>query len=211
MIKQSKNIYGEDMSNEKLESKEKVSMEFTDYQKMLMDEILNWEIDSEDGIIFITNEIEDGETTRLMKEVMYLRRVNPELKRLTLVINSPGGAVQDMLSIIDYIKSLDIPVDAVCRGSAMSAAALIFTCVTGKRYISKHSTLMYHESFNISAGKNRDVKAGQAYVDAMEEAADTLLAEHSNKDINFWKDAMIKDFYVSAEKAIELGVADHII
>lgn len=201
-------VYGENTSKQEVEQDE---MDFNDYQNMVREEVLNWELDSEDGLIIIGDEIDETEITRLMKKVIYIRKVNPDLTKLTLIINSPGGSAHAMLAIVDYMKSLDIPVDVVCRGMAMSAAAVIFTCATGKRYMSKHSTIMYHEISSFQVGKTKDAKSGMAHTERLEEAMYKLVAEHSNKDVAFWKDVMSKDYYVSADEALELGVLDAII
>lgn len=213
----SENVYGENVkpsTNQEEESDRILTrddLDFTDYQNLVREEVLNWELDSETGVVMLSEDIDSSEITRLMKEIIYIRKLNPDLERITMIINSPGGDAQTMLAIIDYMKSLDIPIDVICRGIAMSAAAVIFTCATGKRYISKHSTMMFHEISIFNMGKNRDVKASQKHTDFLEDAMYNLVAEHSNKDVEFWKNAMSKDYYVTAQEAVDLGVADAII
>ena len=43
---------------------------------------------------------------------------------INLMINSPGGDIYEMFGIIDYIESLDVKVNTICRGRAFSAAAI---------------------------------------------------------------------------------------
>ena len=200
-----KNIYGEEDNMLENNKEEKLD------KKFLMEEILDRQVDSENGIIFLNDEIGDCETSFLMKDVMYIRKINPNLEKLTLIIDSPGGSVYTMLGIVDYINSLDIPVDAVCRGQAMSAAAVIFSCVTGKRYISKNSVMMFHEMSLFNFGKINESKRVLDFHSKIEERVLDLLVSKSNKDLEFWKKVQEKDFYLLPEEAKELGLADEII
>lgn len=210
------NVYGEEIDNKIEKSNIHVidkdkEVELKDYQLIKQEEILNWHLDSDDGIIFLSDEICEHLVSEIMREVIYIRKLNPELKQLTMIIDSPGGSVHSMLAIVDYFKSLDIKVNVVCRGIAMSAAAVIFACATGKRYISKHSTMMFHEISSFNYGKAKDMKSNMKYTEMLENWVYELLAEHSNKDRKFWEEKMIQDYYIDAQTAVELGVADHII
>lgn len=195
------NIYGDE---EKVSHSQKV-------RERIKEELLDYQIDSENGIVFLNGEIEDCETSFFIRDVLYIRRMNPELESLNLIIDSPGGSLHTMFGIIDYIHSLDIPVNTICRGQSMSAAAMIFSCTSGKRYISKNSILMFHEMSLFSYGKINEAKTSMKFYETLEDRALDLIVKYSNKDVDFWRKTQEKDFYVTAEKALELGLADEII
>ena len=44
---------------------------------------------------------------------------------INVIINSDGGDVYDMLGLVDYIESLSVKVNTICRGKAFSAAAIL--------------------------------------------------------------------------------------
>ena len=106
-----------------------------------------------------------------------------------------------MFGIIDYIESLErnsnIQVNTICRGKAMSAAAMILACGTGKRLASKRSTVMIHEGSSMQAGKTSDVKAAQKYNAHLENMANTILGEKTTKDKKFWSEQTKTDLYLS--------------
>ena len=127
------------------------------------------------------------------------------------MINSPGGDVHEMLGIIDYIESLDVKVNTICRGRAFSAAAIILTCGTGSRMMSKRSTVMFHQSSSFLGGKMSDITAYLDNVKTLEVSIYEMLASRTKKDAAWWKDNMKSDLYLSAEELLEIGVIDQII
>ena len=127
------------------------------------------------------------------------------------MINSPGGDIHEMMGIVDYIKSLGVQVNTICRGKAFSAASIILTCGTGTRMVSKNSTIMFHQASSMISGKLTDVTATVDFVKQVEQDIYNLLAEKTKKDANWWKDNMRSDLYLTANMALEFGVVDQII
>jgi ATP-dependent Clp protease protease subunit len=93
----------------------------------------------------------------------------------------------------------------------MSAAALLLCSGTGVRGASKNSTIMFHEMSSGIYGKSSDMKANVQHMEKLEEILVTIMSQNSNKNGEFWKDKTIKDYYLSPEEAISLGVIDTII
>ena len=115
------------------------------------------------------------------------------------------------MGIVDYIKSLGVQVNTICRGKAFSAASIILTCGTGTRMVSKNSTIMFHQASSMISGKLTDVTATVDFVKQVEQDIYNLLAEKTKKDANWWKDNMRSDLYLTANMALEFGVVDQII
>ena len=169
-------------------------------------------VDYQDSIIFLTDDITDNTLTDLIIRVRSLLQNRKDKSAdINLMINSPGGDVHEMFGIIDYIESLDIKVNTICRGRAFSAAAIILLCGTGTRMISKRSTVMFHQTSSFLGGKMSDITAYLDNVKNLEVAVYELLAEKTKKDANWWKDKMRTDLYLSANDLISLGVIDEII
>ena len=169
-------------------------------------------VDYQDSVIFLNDEIDDTTLTDLIIRVRSLlqHRKNKSAE-INLLINSPGGNVHEMFGIIDYIESLDVKVNTICRGRAFSAAAIILLCGTGNRMISKRSTVMFHQTSSFLGGKMSDITAYLDNVKTLESSVYELLAEKTKKDANWWKDKMRTDLYLSAEELVHLGVVDQII
>ena len=169
-------------------------------------------LDYEDSIIFINDEITDHTLTDL---VIRMRSLLQHRKNKTapvnLMINSPGGDIYEMFGIIDYIESLDIKVNTICRGRAFSAAAVILTCGTGTRMMSKRSTVMFHQSSSFLGGKMSDITAYLDNVKNLEKVIYSMLAERTKKDAEWWRNKMRSDMFLTAEELLEIGVIDQII
>ena len=169
-------------------------------------------VDYNDSIIFINDDITEHTLTDLIIRVrnLLLNRKD-KASPINLMINSPGGDVHEMFAIIDYIESLDVKVNTICRGKAFSAAAIILACGTGSRMMSKRSTVMLHQSSSFLGGKMSDITAYLDNVRNLESSIYKILAEKTNKDAQYWKMKMKSDMYLTAEKSKELGLIDEII
>ena len=78
---------------------------------------------------------------------------------IPIIIDSYGGGVYSLLSMIDVIKTSPVPVATIVTGKAMSCGAVLFTCGTeGMRYISNNSTLMVHDVASGTRGKLGDME-----------------------------------------------------
>ena len=169
-------------------------------------------VDYEDSIIFLNDDITDHTLTDLIIRMRSLLQNRKDKKApVNLMINSPGGDVHEMLGIIDYIESLDVKVNTICRGRAFSAAAIILTCGTGTRMMSKRSTVMFHQSSSFLGGKMSDISAYLDNVKNIEKTIYDILAEKTNKDREWWRDNMKTDLYLTAEQLKEFNVIDEII
>jgi len=169
-------------------------------------------VDYNDSIIFLNDEINDTTLTDLIIRMRSLLQNRQDKKApVNLMINSPGGDVHEMLGIIDYMESLDVKVNTICRGRAFSAAAIILACGTGNRMMSKRSTVMFHQSSSFLGGKMSDISAYLDNVKNIEKTIYDILAEKTNKDQAWWKDNMKSDLYLTAEQLKEYNVIDTII
>ena len=169
-------------------------------------------VDYNDSIIFLNDDITDNTLTDLIIRMRSLLQNREDKKApVNLMINSPGGDVHEMLGIIDYIESLDVKVNTICRGRAFSAAAIILACGTGTRMMSKRSTVMFHQSSSFLGGKMSDISAYLDNVKNIEKTIYDILADKTNKDQSWWKDNMKTDLYLTAEQLKEFNVIDEII
>ena len=175
---------------------------------------MDYGIDVEASSVLLFGEIMDGSLydiiTRI-RAILHMRKDEHKDDPINLIINSDGGSVYEALGIIDYMQSLDVKVNTICRGRAMSAAALILCAGTGIRAASQFSTIMFHEISSDIYGKSSDMKANVQHMEKLEEILLGILKSNSNKDIEFWKNVTIKDYYITPSDAMNLGVIDAII
>ena len=175
---------------------------------------MDYGIDVESSTIYLFGDIADGtlyDFTLKIKAILHMRDDSKKDEPINIVINSDGGDVYEALGMIDYIQSLNVKVNTICRGRAMSAAALLLCSGTGVRAASKNSTIMFHEISSGIYGKSSDMKANVQHTEKLEEILINIITANSKKDSIFWKDKILKDYYLSPEEALELGVIDNII
>ena len=164
-----------------------------------------------DSLVYLVGEIGEFSLFDFVSRCRTILRERPKENSndpINLMINSNGGNTFEMFGIIDFMKSLNVKVNVICRGQAMSAAAMILACTTGSRICSKHSTIMLHEASIGQYGKSSDIQASAKQYKKMEEDCLTLLAESTKKDVDWWRENTRKDLFLSAEEALELGIID---
>jgi len=175
---------------------------------------MDYGIDVNASSVLLFGEIMDGTLYDLITRIRAVLHMRDETRKndpINLVINSTGGSVYEALGIIDYIQSLDVKVNTIVRGCAMSAAALILCAGTGVRAASKNSTIMFHEMSSDIYGKSSDMKANVQHMEKLEDILLDIMHTNSKKDVEWWKTTTIKDFYITPVEALELGVIDTII
>jgi ATP-dependent Clp protease protease subunit len=109
------------------------------------------------------------------------------------------------------MESVEVPINVIARGRAMSAGAMILCCGTGIRAASKNTTIMVHEASANIFGKSADIKANAEHIDELEEDFYKMMAQKTKHDEEFWRKACRKDYYMTAAKAAELGLIDQVI
>lgn len=175
---------------------------------------IDYGFDVNTSSVLMFGDIAEGTLYDLVLRIRAILHMRDEEKKndpINIIINSDGGDVYEALGMIDFIQSLDVKVNTICRGRAMSAAALLLCAGTGTRAASKNSTIMFHEISSGIYGKSSDMKANVQHTEKLEEILINIITTNSKKDSTFWKERILKDYYLSPEEALELGVIDTII
>ena len=203
-------LYTMNPSNVKFDYKNE-SGDDTDPHKHFFREF-DYGIDLTDNVIVICDEIQMGLLPEFIAKVRLLKKVNNEATTINILLNSGGGDVVETLGIIDYIRgNKDMKFNIICRGIAMSAAALLLAAGTGVRAASKHSKIMVHQLSTFAAGKLSDVKSNAKFADRLEDECNSMMAEFTKKPKEWWQSNQQSDLFLSAEEALELGIIDKII
>lgn len=211
-----KNFYDDEVTEEK-ENTTKKNQESSEDLPVKWKEALaqiDYGIDVATSTVYMFGDIGDGtlyDFTLRVRAILHMRDEEKKNDPINIVINSDGGDVYEALGMIDYIQSLDVKVNTICRGRAMSAAALLLCSGTGIRAASKNSTIMFHEISSGIYGKSSDMKANVQHTEKLEEILINIITLNSKKDASFWKDKILKDYYLSPEESLELGVIDSIL
>lgn len=131
---------------------------------------------------------------------------------IKIYINTRGGSVDDMWSLIHVIESSQTPIYTYCTGYAYSAGFLIF--IAGhKRFMGKHALVMYHILSGGNCGNFKELEAHMELLTGIQDRIEkhvmekTKIPAHKLKNIRDTK----KDWYIRPKEAIKLGIADRII
>lgn len=121
-------------------------------------------------------------------------------KRIQVWINSPGGIVEDGMSIFSAIQKSTTKVDTYCVGMAASIAGVIFQAGS-KRIMSDYAYLMYHNPYG-----SDDDKGMTAITDMIV----TMIAGRTGKSKDDIQKMMDQTSWISAEEAVASGMCDKI-
>lgn len=132
-----------------------------------------------------------------------------------VVIDSYGGEVYSLMSMIAAIKGSKIPVATVVEGKAMSCGVILASCGTkGLRFISEDATLMVHDVSSGAWGKNSEIQASADETKRLNEKIYEILAQNTGKSSDWFHKKINKrgraDWFVDPDKAISIGLCDKI-
>lgn len=162
-------------------------------------------------IIFIGTTIDENIANIVIAQLLYLEAEDPD-KDIMLYINSPGGLVTAGLAIYDTIQYIKPDVCTICVGQAASMAAVLLAAGTsGKRYALRHSRIMLHQPIGAFQGQATEVEIQAKEILRLREILNEILAKHTGQSKEKIKQDTERDFYMSAEEALEYGVIDKIL
>ena len=96
-------------------------------------------------IIFITGPIEDGMSTLVCAQLLFLEAENPK-KEISMYINSPGGVVTSGMAIYDTMQFIKPAISTLCMGQAASMGSLLLTAgAKDLRFALPNARVMLHQ------------------------------------------------------------------
>ena len=163
-----------------------------------------------DREIRLEGEINSAVAGEICSQLEYLDR-NGE-GEIILYINSPGGSVVDGRAIIDCIKMCRNPVATVCMGLAASMGAVLLAAgEPGRRFLSPGSEVMIHQPLGGTQGQASDVELMARHLLHTKENLTMLLAKLSGRSEEEIRRDCDRNYYMSAQEAIDYGLADHLL
>jgi ATP-dependent Clp protease protease subunit len=164
-----------------------------------------------DRIVFIDGEINDLNADMVVAQLLFLDGQDTE-KDINLYINSPGGSVTAGLAIYDTMQYLKSDVQTICLGQAASMAALIVAAgAPGKRLVLPSSRMLIHQPWGGASGQARDIGIQSKEIIRLKKMTIDYFAKHTGKEPRIIAADMERDFYMSAQDAVDYGVADRIL
>lgn len=164
-----------------------------------------------DRIIFIGTGIDDQVANVVVAQLLFLRMEDPK-KEISIFINSPGGYITAGLAIYDTIRFLGCDVKTYCIGQASSFAAVLLAAGTkGKRYALPNSRIMIHQPAGGVTGTSMDIHIQAREIVLMKQRLAKVLADETGKELETILKDWDRDFFMSAEEALDYGIVDQVI
>lgn len=162
-------------------------------------------------IIFLTGQIEDNMSNIIIAQMLFLEAKNPE-KDIHLYINSPGGVVTSGMSIYDTMQYIKPDVSTICIGQACSMGAFLMCAgKKGKRYCLPNSRIMIHQPLGSYRGQASDIEIHAREIFKTKLKINELISYHTGKSLDKIRKDTERDYFFSAQEAIDYGLADKIL
>lgn len=133
-----------------------------------------------------------------------------------VIIDSYGGYVHSLLSMIAVIQSSAVPVATICVGKAMSCGSILLSCGTeGMRFMDKNATVMVHDVSAIQFGKTPELKASASETDRLSKLIFTLMAKNcGHKSAEYFTDILHEkshaEWYLTPQEAKKHNIVNQI-
>jgi ATP-dependent Clp protease protease subunit len=167
-----------------------------------------------DRIILIGRPIDDVVANLVVAQLMYLAADDPE-KEIQIYVNSPGGAVTAGFAIYDTMQYVRAPISTVCIGRAASFGTVVLMAgEKGRRFSLPSSTIHMHQP--LIGGQGMQGQASDLDIHAREilrikDVLNGLISKHTGQPLERVERDTDRDYFLSAQEAVEYGLIDGII
>jgi ATP-dependent Clp protease protease subunit len=173
-----------------------------------------WDIFSrlmKDRIVFISGNIDDDLANTVVGQLLFLEKES-STDPIYLYINSNGGYVDAGLAVLDTMRYVACPVYTICVGKAMSMAAILLSAgAKGNRACLEHSRVMLHQPIGGAFGQASDVLIQADEMRKMKKILIKIISDNTGVEEDTVERDVDRDFYLSAQEALEYGLIDKII
>ncbi|MEK5406504.1 ATP-dependent Clp endopeptidase proteolytic subunit ClpP [Paenibacillus sp. FSL W8-0439] len=164
-----------------------------------------------DRIVFVGAAIDDQLANSIIAQLLFLAAEDPE-KEIYMYINSPGGSTSAGFAIYDTMQYIKPDVHTICTGFAASFGAILLLAGTkGKRSALPNSEIMIHQPHGGAQGQASDIAISAKRILLTREKATHVTAERTGQSFEKVEKDMDRDFFMSAQEALEYGIIDQVI
>ncbi len=162
-------------------------------------------------IVFLGTPVDDQVADSIVAQLLYLDAEDPE-KDIQIYINSPGGSVYAGLAIYDTMQQIRPDVVTICFGLAASMGAFLLSGGTkGKRMALPSSRIMIHQPLGGAQGQAVEIEIQAKEILYIKKRLNDMLAEHTGQPFDTIAADTERDFFMSAQEAVDYGLIDQVI
>ena len=164
-----------------------------------------------DRIVYIGTEIDDGVANVVIAQLLHLESESPD-SPINLYLNSPGGSVTAMLAVYDTMQFIRASVATTCVGQAASSAAVLLAAgAKGQRQVLPHARVVLHQPSGGGQGTLPDLAVHAKEIVRLRAEMEEILSHHTGQTVEQLREDTDRDLILSAEQAVQYGVADAIL
>ena len=167
------------------------------------------------------SDVNEEKIAEILHNMLFFNAVNMQSEEkdrlpITFYISTYGGNADDMFAMYDMMRTIreSTEIHTVGLGKVMSAGVLMLAAGTkGKRYVGKNCRVMIHSVMGGNHGSLHNMMNEMEAIEQLQDMyCDALIAETRLTRAKLKKMLERKvNVYLSAEEAVELGIADEII
>jgi ATP-dependent Clp protease, protease subunit len=162
-------------------------------------------------IIFLGTPIDDQVANLVVAELLHLESHDPD-KDIAIYVNSPGGSVYAGLTVYDTMQFVKPDVQTICVGTALSMGALLLAAgAKGKRMALPNAKILLHQVSGGFEGQATDIEIQAREVISVKRRLEEIIALHTGQALEKVSEDMERDYFLSADEAMEYGIIDRVI
>lgn len=164
-----------------------------------------------DNIIFLGTPIDDSVANAIVAQMLFLESEDPD-KDIQIYINSPGGSVTAGLAIYDTMQFVKNDIVTYCIGQCASMGAHLLSAGTkGKRFALPNARIMIHQPSGGAQGQATEIEITFKEIQRLKDNLAATFAKHTGQPLKKVVKDMDRDFFMSAEEALEYGIIDKVL
>ena len=164
-------------------------------------------------VIVRVNKFDEESAKKFVGEVAQAH--NTGQKVIPIVIDSYGGQVYSLMTMIAAIKDAELPVATIVEGKAMSCGAVLLSFgEEGMRFADPDATVMIHDVSSGGFGKIEELKADVKEAERLDEKIFTMMARNCGKKDDYFKKKVFNkkhaDWFMDSAEAKKHGLVNHL-
>lgn len=164
-------------------------------------------------IVFLNGEVNDTVSNSICAQLLFLEAEDPDAD-ISFYINSPGGVVTAGMAMYDTMQYIKPDVSTIVMGQACSMGSLLAQAgAPGKRKMLPNARHMIHQPSGGARGQATDMEIQVREILAMKKNLTEIYVKHNSRGKTFEELSrdMERDFFMSAQEALDYGLVDEII
>jgi ATP-dependent Clp protease protease subunit len=163
----------------------------------------------EQRIIMLTGEIDERKAQQFIKHLVLLSAHSPT-EPITIYISTYGGDMYEMNAMYDAMRMAGCPLHTIGIGKVMSAGVLLLAA-GDRRSVAENTSIMMHQVNTEVYGTVSDLSIEVKHTKALQDSMYKLYSKYTGKPIKQLETDLKSDKYLTAQEAIDYGLADQIL